>query len=252
MRFIKTYFTPNSATPYRGVLVAILTGLGLLSWQVLKASIFPSPLEVIAAMPVLWNDGILWDLFSSLWVCIEALILSALVGLPIAYLSRVPAVEPIATFLSKLRFAGSAVLYLPLLLTTTPHNVKVMLLMFGELFYLVTTMQGVVLNIPAERFDDARTLRMSEWLSVWYVVIRGTVPDTLDALIVNNGMGLSMIMFVEGIVRSEGGVGVRLFEAERYTNYDGFFAIVVLIVLTGIASDWLLRQCKKAACPYAA
>lgn len=243
--------TPNASTPYRPYIIAGLSVLGLLAWQFLKASIFPGPYEVLLAVPTLWNDGIFWDLFASLLVCVQALILSAVVGLPIAYLSRVPVVEPIATFLAKLRFAGSAVFYLPLLLTTTPHNVKIFLLMFGELFYLVTTMQGVVLNIPEERFDDARTLKMSEWLSVWYVVIRGTVAETIDALIVNNGMGLSMIMFVEGIVRSEGGVGVRLFEAERYTNYDGFFAIVILIVITGIASDWLLRQVRKAACPYA-
>lgn len=243
-------FVPNAKPGMRSVTIAALSCLGLMAWEFLRPTVFPSPLEVIGAIPTLWTDGIVWDLFSSLTVCMEALALSAIVGLPIAYLSRVPVVEPIATFLSKLRFAGAAVFYLPLLMTMTPHSVKVALLMLGELFYLVTTMQGVVLNISQERFDDAATLKMSPWKSVWFVVIRGTVPEALTAIKDNNGMGLASILFVEGIVRSEGGVGVRLFEAERYSSYDQFFAIVILIVLTGIASDWALRQLRKAACPY--
>jgi hypothetical protein len=37
------------------------------------------------------------------------------------------------------------------------------MLALGETFFLVTTMIGVVQGIPAAQYDDARTLRMSEW-----------------------------------------------------------------------------------------
>ena len=40
--------------------------------------------------------------------------------------------------------------------------------------FYVTSMAAVVLEIPRERFDHARTLRMGEWHVVWELVVLGT------------------------------------------------------------------------------
>lgn len=249
---LRSYFTPNERGLPRAypVLGWSLIALGL--WQVLKPTVFPSPLDVLKTLPTLWADGLGSEVLTSLWVNIEALVLSALVGLPIAYLSRTPALEPVSAFLAKFRFAGSAVFFLPLLMVLpTVHEVKVGLLMLGELFYLVTTMTGVVQGIPDYRYDDARTLKMSEWQSIWYVNIRGTVAEAIQAIRDNAGMGWSMLMFVEGVIRSEGGIGVIILNAQKHVNYDEFFAAVFIIVGVGIGQDWLLSTFKKAVCPYA-
>lgn len=224
----------------------------ILGWEVLKPTVFPGPLDVLMVLPTLLSDGIMSEVLSSLMVNVEALALSALIGLPIAYLARVPAFLPASQGLAKLRFVGSAVFYLPLMLVLpSNHMVKVGLLMLGELFYLVTTMMGVVLSIPDFKFDDARTLNMSEWRSMWYVTIRGTVSEAITAIKDNAGMGWSMLMFVEGIIRSEGGVGVVILNAEKHVDYDVFFAVVVVIVLVGILQDQLLGWLRKVTCPYA-
>ena len=241
--------TPNSRGP--AWLVGAWVGVAIILWTMLKPQVFPTPLEVLATFPTLWADGLGAEIVSSFVVNVEALILSALVGLPLAYLSRVPAVTPVATFIAKLRFVGAGVFFLPLLFLFDGHGVKVGLLFLGELFYLVTTMQGVVLNIPQYRFDDAYTLKMGEWWSVWYVVIRGTVAEAVDALRDNAAIGWSMVMFVEGVVRSEGGVGVMLLNMQKHADFSQVYAIIIAIILVGITQDWFIGQVRKVVAPYA-
>lgn len=248
---MQQWFTPNERVPLKWVVVGWST-LALVLWQAFKPTVFPGPLDVVVTLPTLWFDGVGTEVLTSLWTNMEALCLSAIIGLPLAYLSRIPIVSPIASFVGKLRFVGSAVFYLPLLLSISDaHWVKVWLLALGQLFYLVTTMVGIVQLIPEAQFDDARTLRMSEWLSLWYVNLRGTVAEAITAVKDNAATGWAMLMFVEGIIRSEGGVGVVILNAEKHVNYDQFFAVVIVIVLVGFGQDWLLTQARKAVCPYA-
>jgi len=246
-------FTPNKvvSTTTKTLIITSWAVVLLVVWSVFKPTIFPSPLEIIAALPTVWSEGIAAELWASLWVNIEALGLSTLLGLPLSYLFRIPAANPAAAFVSKLRFIGPAVFFLPLLfLTSNGHQVKVLLITLGELFYFVTTMSGVVGAIPEYRFDDARTLRMSEWLSVWYVVIRGTLVETFNAIRDNAAMGWAMLMFVEGVVRSEGGVGVMLLNQEKHVNLANVWAIIIVIFLTGIVQDYIINLTKEMACPY--
>lgn len=243
--------TPNGRLSATFVPPAILTLVGLVLWQFLKPSIFPGPLEVLGALPSLWDDGLGSEVLVSLTANIEAVALSALIGLPLCYLSRTPILTPVAAFLAKLRFAGSAVFYLPLImLLPSTHTVKIALLALANLFNLTSTMMQVVQDIPDERYDDASTLRMGPFQSLWYVNIRGTVPMALDSISSCAGSGWSMIMFVEGLLRSEGGVGVVLLTAEKHVEYGTYFAVITIVVLVGVGQDWLLAQTKRAMCPY--
>lgn len=246
-------FTPNFKVNPRTILYVITGWLIVIFglWTAFKPTVLPSPLDVITALPGLWSDGLGAELFSSLWVNVEALIISAAIGLPLSYLARVHLFAPACALCAKMRFLSPAVFFLPLMfLLQGGHEVKVALLVLSELFFLVTTMMGVVINIPEYRFDDARTLRMSEWLSVWYVVIRGTVAQALDAIRDNAAMGWSMLMFVEGTVRSEGGVGVMLINQQKHVNFAEVYAIALTVIIVGISQDWFIGQVKKAVCPY--
>jgi NitT/TauT family transport system permease protein len=112
-------------------------------------------------------------------------------------------------------------------------------------------MSDVVRNIPESRYDDAKTLKMGEWLSIWYVVVRGTVAEAIDTVRGNAAMGWAMLMFVEGLVRSEGGVGVELINMEKHVEWASLWALVLIILMVGLIQDWLIGQVRKVACPYA-
>jgi len=236
----------------RIALVFWWTMTALLMWTALKPTIFPSPIEVVAVYPSLLTDGLLEAIWSSLVVNLESIVLSSLIGLPLCYLSRLPLLSPVVGFVATLRFVGPAVFFLPLLfLMPTGHLVKVSLITLGMTAYLVTTMAGIVQNIPEYRFDDARTLRMSEWKSIWYVVIRGTLAEACEAVRDNAAIGWSMLMFVEGVIRSEGGVGVMMYNMDKHVEFASVYAIAIIILMVGICQDWFMTTIKKVMCPYA-
>lgn len=225
----------------------------LVYWNALRPAVLPSPFDVLNALPMLWTqDGLGQELWTSFSVNLEALALSTAISLPLAYLSRVPAVRPVAQAVSKLRFVSPSIFFIVLLfVASTGHEVKVLMLAMGETFFLVTTMVGVVQAIPAERFDDARTLRMSEWQATWYCTVRGTLPQALDAIRDNAAMGFSMLMFAEGIVRSEGGVGVLLLNQEKHADFAQVYAIALAVLAVGMLQDWAIGLLRETMCPYA-
>lgn len=254
--FLAHVFTPNADRGGWRQVGAIVGGWYLLLvgvWVVFQPAIFPSPFDVLRAFPPLWlEDGLGQEIVTSLSVSLEALALSTAIALPLAYVSRVPALRPLATGAAQMRFLSPAVFYLLLLfLTPSAHAVKVWMLTMGEACFLVTSMIDVVDAIPNERFDDCRTLRMSEWKATWYVVVRGTLHDAMKAIRANNAMAFSMLMMVEGIVRSEGGLGVLALNGEKHFDFAQVYAICCAILILGLGIDYVITSLDRIFCPWA-
>ncbi len=250
----KSLYTPNE-TSTRQLLLTVTAGwlvAWLVVWVIFRPAIFPSPLEVIAAWPALFRDEGLSDaILASLWTNLEALALSTAIGLPLAYLSRVLLFRPLALGISKLRFLSPAVFFLLLLFAVSSgHMVKVWMLTFGETFFLVTSMLAIVWNVSPIALDDARTLRMSEWEVLWYSVVRGTLDQALQAIRDNAAMGFAMLTMVEGVIRSEGGLGVLLLSQEKYMSFPAVYAIVATVLVLGLLQDFALGVLRETLCPH--
>jgi NitT/TauT family transport system permease protein len=246
--------TPNAEVP-PGISVLlrfIWIFMATVLWILLKPAVMPTPLEVLASIPTLLTTGGLGDALKTSFITnILALAASAAIALPIAYLSRVPVVRPLAFAVSQLRFLSPAVFLLLLLfMVGSGPTVKIALVVLGEVFFLATGMINVVQGIPQAEFDEARVLRMSEWMSMWYVTIRGTLDRALELIRDNAAIGWSMLMMVEGIVRSEGGVGVLLLNQERYMRFDAVYGIALMVLIVGVGQDWILKEVRGWACPH--
>lgn len=248
--------TPNEKIPRTDTYLIMVAwcAIWLVYWSLARPAVFPSPIEVVQAFPDLWlTQGLGQELWASWVVNLEALVLSCVIALPLAYLSRTPAIAPLAEGASKLRFLSPVVFFLPLLfLAPSGHALKVLMLTSGMVFFLLTSMLDIVASIPSEQFDDARTLRLSEWQATWYVVVRGTLDQLLDQLRNNAAMGWAAVMFVEGIVRSEGGIGVMLIDQTKHFSFADAWAIAIAVVIVGWGQDWLLTMLKQVTCPWAA
>ena len=245
---------PNNVVS-RNVLAAIAgtwIAVWITAWVIFRPQIFPSPDEVLGALPGLFSDGLAQELFTSFSVNFQALVLSTIISLGLAYLSVVPVFKPLAVFVSKMRFISPAAFFFVLVVATgSGHELKLSLLTLGITVFFVTTMLGVVASIPKERFDHARTLRMTEWQIVWYVIVRGTLDQAIDCIRDNAAMGWSMLTMVEGLVRLEGGVGVMLIDQNRHLRLDAVYAIAICIIAVGLLQDYALSCLKALVCPYA-
>ena len=248
-------FRPNkSITGTTLTLIIVVQTLLLLTiWSFGSAFLIPSPIEIGKAwVSLVTQQGLLYELGVSISTNLEAIFISSILSIGLAYLTVVPFVRPIVEALSKARFFGfSGFVIVFTMIFGGQHSLKVALLVFGISVFFLTSMSSVVLSIPKEEFDHARSLRMSPWRSVWEVVILGKADEALEVLRQNAAMGWMLLTMVEGLVRVDGGIGVLMLNEGKHFHLDAVFAIQLTILAVGIVQDKLIGIIKTALCPYA-
>ena len=235
------------------LIVVVQVVVALAIWWTSPFPVLPAPGEVLGALGGLWFEhGLGRELATSFRMNLEALALTTVISLALSYVTVLPAFRPIAAAVSKGRFLGLIGLTFAFtLIVGGGHPLKVSLLVFGMSVFFVTSMVAVVAEIPRDRFDHARTLRMSEWRVVWEVVVLGTADKAIEVLRQNAAIGWMMLTMVEGISRSEGGVGALLLSQSKHFRLPEVFAIQLTILLVGLAQDYALGGLQRLACPYA-
>jgi len=222
-------------------------------WWIWPASIIPKPMDIVHAFGDLWmNYGLGYELWTSFILNIQAIIITLLISLFLSYLVVLPFFRPIAAWVSKGRFLGLVGLtFLFPVLTSTSHQLKISLLVFGMVVFYVTSMVEVVAGIPRDELDYARTLRMGNWRVVWEVIVLGKIDVAIEILRQVAAIGWMMLTMVEGLARAEGGVGVLLLSQNKHFHLDKVFAIQISIFLIGIFQDYCIGLVKAQLCPYA-
>ena len=227
--------------------------LMLFSIWIFSPTVFlPKPGEVFHAFTEMWFEGLGSELITSFYLNLEAIALSTLLSLLLAYLTVIPFFRPFVALLSKLRFLSMVGLtFFFTLMATSGHELKLLLLVFSVSVFFVTGMAEVVASIPKEKFDLARTLRMGEWRVVYEVIVLGQADKAFEVLRQNAAMGWMMLTMVEGISRSEGGVGAMLLNQNKHFHLSAVFAIQLTILLLGLGQDYAIGLMRKIFCPYA-
>jgi NitT/TauT family transport system permease protein len=246
-------FVPNGhvTARVRGALVVVTLAVLVGAWCAGPAFL-PTPLDVVRAFGRLWGDGLALHLYVSLTTNLQSIALSCLLTLPLAYLSTLPALRPLALIVSKLRFLGlTGFVMLFTVVFGGGHALKVALIVFGMSVFLLTSIYDIVESIPREAFDEARTLRMGRWRMVLEVVVLGHFDEVLNAIRQNAAVSWMMLTMVEGLVRFEGGLGALMLAQDRHIALDGVFAIQGLVLVIGLLQDVGFVWLRKMLCPFA-
>src|SRR5687767_6711290 len=236
------------------LIVLVQAAAALLFWWTSPVAVLPNPAEVATALRRLWfQEGLGRELITSFRLNLEALGLTLLISLALSYLTVVPVFRPVASAVSKGRFLGLIGLtFVFTLLLGGGRPLKVALLVFGMTVFFVTSMADVVAAVPREQFDHARTLRMGEWRVVWEVVVRGTADKAMEVLRQNAAIGWMMLTMVEGISRSEGGIGALLMDQNKHFNLAAIIAVQIVFLIAGFFQDAFLAWLKSVVTPHAA
>jgi ABC-type nitrate/sulfonate/bicarbonate transport system permease component len=209
--------------------------------------LLPTPQAVLQGLGEEYKEGIVHHALSSLALCFQATFWALLISLPLGYLSTLPAFRPFVQGLSKFR-------YLPLTgitfyLATSPlissgRSMQVGVLVIFMSVYFVTSLLSVIADIPEEEFDHARSLKMNRWEVLWHIIIRGRIDYAIEILRQNLAIVWMMLVTVESIVMSAGGLGTIIKNADRYANHGRIFAAQLVILLIGIGIDYALSQLR--------
>lgn len=221
-------------------------------WFMLPNSILPNPIEIAQAWHNLAStQGMLVELGRSAIVILKAIAISALITGLLSFIATAALLKPVITWMTALRFLGFAgITFLFTLLTSDGSELKLWLLVFGLTTFQLTNSIGVIANIRQETIDYARTLRLDGWRLSYEIAFRGKLPDALDIIRQNAAIGWTLLSMVEGLVRSDGGIGAMLLNHSKHLHLSSIFAIQLTILGYGILQDYALKALREQLCPF--
>jgi ABC-type nitrate/sulfonate/bicarbonate transport system permease component len=225
----------------------------LIAWSFAPASTgIPSLPSIGEAWQVMATEqALLIELFNSTVVIWKALFCSAIISGSIAALFTADFAKPFATAIASMRFLGFAGLtFLFTLWTSDGSQLKFALLTFGMTVFLTRSTIDMVKSIPQSEIDYGRSIGLSGWGLTWELVIRGRSADMMDLVRQNAAVGWTLLSMVEGLVRSEGGIGALLLNQNKYFNLSGVLAIQLTILAYGILQDIALNHLRGVVCPW--
>ena len=254
MASVADAFKPNRALDRKttGLVIGAWVVVGFAVWFASPFASLPTPVDIWRALVALWWEGGLGpEIFTTMKLIGHATLLTVVLSMLLSYATVVPLFRALVEAVSKLRFLGLTGLVFPFtLLTGGGYSLKVWLLTFGMSTFFVTSMARIVVEIPRAEFDYLRVLGASEPRIFWEVVVRGTLDRALDVLRQNVAMGWAMITMVEGISRSEGGVGALILNQNKHFLLAEVYAILFVILFLGLLLDYGMGVITTLVCPH--
>ena len=254
MNKLSHIFVPNKkiSKTTASTLIAGQIIICLLVWIYSPFVFLPTPAETLHSLHNLWERGFFYDMTASFTLNVEAILLSTVISLFLAYSTVIAFFRPLVEFICKLRFLSLVGLtFFFTLATRNGHELKLSLLVFSITVFFVTSMADVLNAIPKVALDHARTLRMGPWEIVWEVIILGQMDKVFDVVRQNAAISWLMLTMVEGISRAGGGVGTLLLDSNKYFRLSDVMAIQLTILIVGLAQDYFIGYLKEFFCPYA-
>ena len=253
---MKKFFKPfeelkssNTSTILVGWLIILLTFWTACS--VGTTHLFPTPVQVLNGFKDLWVGGLVVHIFSSIWLCTIAVLISITISLMFAYSSAIPFFKPVGTFISKLRFLPlTGIAFYIAILIQDARTIQVWVLVVFMTTFLTTSLIQMIKDIPPEEFDHARTLGCNRWETLWEVVIKGRFDYVFELVRQNLAIVWMMLVTVESILVAAGGLGFLIKNNDKLGDTGKVIALQIIIVIVGLTLDFVITKIRKAIFRY--
>lgn len=246
--------TPFSkvSTNIMSTMLIIELSLFLIAWVILDITFLPSPMETWnAGMSLISNEGLVAEFWVSIKLCLRAMFYATIISAIISYLYLIPVTKYISLLITKGRFLTLVGLsFFFTMFTGSGTSLKTSLLVFGITVFFTTSFIAYIKAIPETQYNHARTLGLGPWETLFEVVIYGRLAHLMEVVAQTFAIAWTMLTLVEGIVRSEGGIGVMLLNMSRYLKLDAILFIQILICITGIFLDMFWSYMREIVAPY--
>ena len=211
--------------------------------------ILPSPSDVLQAFPVLhFQEALVRSAGASFYRVMMGFLLAAAVAIPLGLvMGTFPAVKRFfAPMLDPLRFLPiSALVPLFIVWFGIDDMQKIVFLFVGIVVYLLPLVVEAVEGVEEVYLQTATTLGASKGQLVRHVLIPGSLPAIGEALRVMNGIGWTYVILAE-VINARYGLGYLITAAGKRSNVDQIFALVAVILVIGVVTDWMIRMVNKA------
>ncbi|MBC6994774.1 hypothetical protein QWY85_06985 [Neolewinella lacunae] len=228
-----------------GIWVVLLLGLWFIGTSG-PTKLFPPPSLAWEGFRDLFAEGLVRHIASSLWLCLQATVISILISLFFAYLSVVPFFRPVAIMLSRMRYLPlTGITFYLAMVVNDARDMQILVLVVFMSLYFITSLLGVITAIPQEELDHARSLQCSRWEVLWEVVIKGRLDYVIEVLRQNLAITWMMLVTVESILVAAGGLGVLIKNSDKFMNHGRIVALQIIILLVGLGIDVFLNFLRR-------
>lgn len=247
-------FSPFGAISKKGnaILSVLWVVIMLLLFELARSPIVPSPIRVGKSLVLLLQSRDLYEnFFNSLVMTVKAMAFSIIITMAVCYLSVIPVFKPISQFISKCRYLTiTGLVFLFTMIVSNVGELKTSLLLFGITPFFVTSFLSVINAIPQQEIDKAYVNRLNKWQTLYEIIIIGRLDVLLDVMRQNFAISWMMITAVEGFAMSEGGIGSMMIKSNKYLDLGPVFALLIIVLLTGMLFDYTLSSLRKMLFPY--
>ncbi len=230
---------------------------GVAEYRLLPELFVPHPVAVWQAFVETLTEGyrggtLLRHLGDSLYRVLAgfllALVTAVPLGLAIGYSSRVQAIfDPLIEFyrpLPPLAYYTLLVIWLGI-----ENPSKIALLYLAAFPPLSVSAMAGVRGVSPERIQGARSLGASNWQVFRYVVFPSCLPDIFTGMRVSIGFTYTTLVAAE-MVAATSGVGWMVLDASKFLRSDVIFMGNIVMGLTGLALDRLIRVAERRVVPW--
>ncbi|MFI7117226.1 ABC transporter permease [Amycolatopsis sp. NPDC049868] len=246
---------------WRWTLAAASFVIPLLIWVTLNAlgtikpMFLPTPVAVFDALVKMIESG---ELFTDLWATTQRVLL----GFGLAVLVSIPLGIVMGTFdaglalfepvIAMLRYLPASA-FIPLLMIWLGlgEPSKVAVLFLGTVFFNTLMTADAVRGVPRSLIDVSYTLGARRGEVLRKVIVPHALPGMIDATRVNAAAAWNFVVVAE-LINATAGLGLRIMRAQRFTQTDRIFALLVVIGLLGLVIDIALRLLRARVGKWAA
>lgn len=213
----------------------------------------PAPHEVLTTLfDMLANRGLVPDILISVWRVVFSFGIACAVAIPLGVMmGSFPAVEAVVNpFVSAWRYLP-APSFIPILLMWfgTGETPKLMLLIIGVIFFLITLIMDHTRQVRTELVETGLTLGGGRWTIVRTIILPAVMPNVLTAMRQMLAVTWTYLVIAE-IVASTTGIGAMMMRARRFLHTDEIMAGIIVIGVLGLGFDILFRRLHRWFFPY--
>lgn len=188
----------------------------------------------------------------SLKIVFMGFLMAAIVGVPIGVLcgtfdffSRL--FEPFIDFFRYMPAPAFSTLLVAIFLA---HDApKIALVFIGTFFQLVLVVANTTRQLDASLIEAAQTLGAKNFTLIRRVIVPGITPNLYNDLRILLGWAWTWLVIAE-LIGVKSGLTEFLETQGRWRNFDSVFPIIILIGITGFATDQFLSSLRKYFFPW--
>lgn len=220
----------------------------VVEFNIIPKSILPSPIDILKSFPKLLFDNIIENWFYSVKLNIIGLLEAIALALPIGFIIGLfPTLNSVfEKYISSLRFLPlTALTGLFIIWFGIEDIMKIQFLAFAIFLYLLPCVIEKVRSVDDIYIQTSKTCGCNNIQLVFKVYVPLVISRVFDDIRNLSALSWTYVVVAELVNAGAGGLGAASYLYARQSMIASVFAVLIIIVLTGILQDYILKLMDK-------